>query len=86
VLRQPLDPAGKPVTISRAGHPHLSDRFHARRRAESVPVWLLGRRGAPLRVQPDGVNAGDKIPENAGLKFLKIAGLKFPGSDVRFGR
>ena len=31
-------------------------------------------------------SSGLSFGVNAGLKFLKIAGLKFPGSDVRFGR
>lgn len=62
VLRQPLDPAGKSVTISRAVSANgVSLTFPAHcagRRAESVSLRLLRRPGASVHVQPQAEQGG----------------------------
>jgi hypothetical protein len=63
--------------------------------ADILAAYRLGGAHSPVRpilllaVRPGG--AGKRPPAclwgvNAGLRFLKIAGLKFPRSFVRFGR
>jgi hypothetical protein len=52
-----------------------------------LPRHLQRSRSTLLDHHRDLVEAGSqRISVNAGLKFLKIAGLKFPRSSVRFGR